>query len=105
MRQATGGLHLLNDDRIAHLVNVEGLHDLQVVCLGLGSLGFPAMQHLAMSGVRRWVLIDRETLEPENLVKHPGLRSDLGREKTAVAADWSAATAIPRSRLNAWTWT
>ena len=46
------------------------------------------MQHLAMSGVRRWVLIDRETLEPENLVKHPGLRSDLGREKTAVAADW-----------------
>ena len=88
MRQATGGLQLLNDDRIAHLVNVEGLHDLQVVCLGLGSLGFPAMQHLAMSGVRRWVLIDRETLEPENLVKHPGLRSDLGREKTAVAADW-----------------
>ena len=53
--------------------------------VGLGSLGFPAMQHLAMSGVHRWVLVDFDTYEEDNLVKHVGMRSDLGRLKIDVA--------------------
>jgi len=88
VRQEDGGLHVLNADRIAHLVDVDGLRDTHVLCLGLGSLGFPVLQHLAMSGVRRWTLIDREALEPENLVKHPAMRAQLGEQKTAIGEAW-----------------
>ena len=74
--------------RISHLLSPDSLEGKTLMIVGLGSLGFPAMQHLAMSGVHRWVLVDFDTYEEDNLVKHVGMRSDLGRLKIDVAKDW-----------------
>jgi hypothetical protein len=41
-----------------------------------------------MSGVRNWHLFDHDALEPVNLVKHPARRSDLGRPKVEIMAEW-----------------
>jgi hypothetical protein len=56
--------------------------------VGLGSGGYPSVQHLAMFGVQNWILIDRDTLGAENLEKHPGMRRDIGRMKTEIAQEW-----------------
>jgi molybdopterin/thiamine biosynthesis adenylyltransferase len=56
--------------------------------VGLGSGGFPVMQHLAMSGWRKFTLIDPDELDSKNLVKHPGLRAEGGRKKVDIAAAW-----------------
>lgn len=74
--------------RINHLLSPEVLVGRRLVVVGLGSVGFPAMQNLAMCGVSDWVLVDRDILSPENLVKHPGMRRDIGRLKTEIAEEW-----------------
>jgi molybdopterin/thiamine biosynthesis adenylyltransferase len=74
--------------RIAHLVEPEILKEKCVVVVGLGSGGYPSVQNLAMFGVAHWILFDRDTLDAENLEKHPGLRSDIGRMKTEIAKEW-----------------
>ena len=58
------------NSRISHLLSPDSLEGKTHMIVGLGSLGFPAMQHLAMSGVHRWVLVDFDTYEEDNLVKH-----------------------------------
>jgi molybdopterin/thiamine biosynthesis adenylyltransferase len=44
--------------------------------------------HLTMNGVMRWVLYDPDRLGPENLVKHPRQRSNLGNLKVDIQRDW-----------------
>ena len=78
----------LPSDRINHLLSPKALAGRRLVVVGLGSGGFPAMQNLAMCGVSDWVLVDRDILSPENLVKHPGMRKDIGRLKTEIAEEW-----------------
>jgi molybdopterin/thiamine biosynthesis adenylyltransferase len=46
------------------------------------------MQHLAMSGWRRFTLVDPDVLQAVNLVKHPGRRVDLGHLKVDIASEW-----------------
>ena len=53
------------NSRISHLLSPDSLEGKTLMIVGLGSLGFPAMQHLAMSGVHRWVLVDFDTYEEE----------------------------------------
>ncbi len=79
----------LDRQRIRHLTGI-GTQDSKITIVGLGSGGFPVMQHLAMSGWRRFTLIDPDKLESVNLVKHPGLRKDQGRLKIDIAAEWLA---------------
>ena len=79
----------LDCQRIRHLTGA-GTQDSKITIVGLGSGGFPVMQHLAMSGWRRFTLIDPDKLESVNLVKHPGLRKDQGRLKIDIAAEWLA---------------
>jgi len=86
------------NSRISHLLSPDSLQGKTLMIVGLGSLGFPAMQHLAMSGVHRWVLVDFDTYEEDNLVKHVGMRSDLGRLKIDVAKDWIV-DRIPTARV------
>ena len=74
--------------RIRHLIDVEALKDKKITIVGLGSLGFPVMQSLVMSGVSNFVLIDRDELEDLNLVKHPAMRKDIGRMKNDIAKEW-----------------
>lgn len=74
-------------NKISHLVGQSGALGC-VLVVGLGSGGFPVMQHLAMSGCQDFILIDPDRMDELNLVKHPALRRDIGREKVAIAADW-----------------
>ncbi|MBN2230001.1 MAG: ThiF family adenylyltransferase [Candidatus Thorarchaeota archaeon] len=75
-------------DRIQYILAPEELEKKRVVVIGLGSGGAPVVQHLAMSGVRKWSLFDPDLLDEVNLVKHPGMRKDLGKTKIAVIAEW-----------------
>ena len=87
-RQPAGALGL-DRQRIRHLTG-DSAQRSRVAIIGLGSGGFPVMQHLAMSGWFRFTLIDHDVLEDVNLVKHPARRSDLGRMKVDIAAEWLA---------------
>jgi molybdopterin/thiamine biosynthesis adenylyltransferase len=102
--QPTGALGL-DRQRIRHLTG-DSPQRSRVTIIGLGSGGFPVMQHLAMSGWRRFTLIDHDVLEDVNLVKHPARRSDLGRLKVDIATEWladrnpaSEVTALPADFL------
>jgi len=41
-----------------------------------------------MNGVRRWILLDPDTYDDVNLVKHPRLRSQLGQPKVTIQEEW-----------------
>ncbi|WP_329092696.1 MULTISPECIES: ThiF family adenylyltransferase [unclassified Streptosporangium] len=77
----------IDTSRIDYLLEQRNAAD-HVVVIGLGSGGFPVLQHLAMSGWANFTLVDPDILEERNLVKHPALRSDLGQPKTAIARRW-----------------
>lgn len=73
--------------RIESLFDVEAFDDLGVMVAGCGSGGGQVAQHLAMSGVKRFTLVDKDILEVENVIRHVcGIRY-LGWQKTAALAD------------------
>ena len=74
--------------RIDHLIQPSALDGKHLVVVGLGSGGFPVVQHLAMCGLKNWTLVDKDTLDEENLEKHPAMREDIGELKTKIAKDW-----------------
>lgn len=78
----------LDFNRIESLTNPEQFKDIRVTIVGLGSGGAPLCDHLVMNGIRHWELYDPDILSPENLVKHPRMRSDLGRLKVDIQKDW-----------------
>ena len=75
-------------DRIRYIITPEELENKTVIVVGVGSGGAPVVQHLAMSGVRNWVLFDPDVLDEVNLVRHPGMRRDIGRNKVTIMAKW-----------------
>lgn len=73
--------------RIDQLFNVEAFANLWVLIAGCGSGGGQVALQLAMSGVRKFILADKDTLQAENVIRHVcGLRY-LGWGKTAALAD------------------
>lgn len=78
----------LDYSRIEYLLNPELLEGARVTVVGLGSGGAPVCDHLTMNGVRDWHLYDPDELSPENLVKHPRMRSDLGKPKVEIQKAW-----------------
>lgn len=78
----------MDTKRIDHLLTPGALEGKRVVVVGLGSGGFPTLQHLAMCGVSDWAVFDMDDLDSVNLVKHPAMRRDLGRRKTEIAEEW-----------------
>ena len=73
--------------RIQRLFDVEAFEDLSVLIAGCGSGGGQVALQLAMSGVRKFVLADKDDLEVENVIRHVcGLRY-LGWRKTAALSD------------------
>ena len=73
--------------RIERLFDVEAFEDLSVLIAGCGSGGGQVALQLAMSGVRKFVLADKDELEVENVIRHVcGLRY-LGWRKTAALSD------------------
>jgi molybdopterin-synthase adenylyltransferase len=73
--------------RIEKLFDIGVLADSKVLIAGCGSGGGSVALQLAMSGLRRFLLADREVLEPENVIRHVcGLRY-VGWKKTDALAD------------------
>jgi molybdopterin/thiamine biosynthesis adenylyltransferase len=77
-------------DRVERLIGKENLVLLaqkRVGVVGLGSGGGFVAQSLAMSGVGHFVLIDDDTLEASNVVRHVADNRYLGQPKADVVAD------------------
>ena len=73
--------------RIARLFEVEAFKDDWVLIAGCGSGGGQVALQLVMSGVRKFILLDKDELEIENVIRHVcGLRY-VDWRKTAALAD------------------
>jgi molybdopterin/thiamine biosynthesis adenylyltransferase len=89
-RNELEGKPIMTWDRVERLIGSENLSLLatkRVGVVGLGSGGGFVAQALAMSGVRRFVLVDDDVLETGNLVRHVADRRELGRPKAEAVAD------------------
>lgn len=76
--------HLFNDDGI---IDLRLLADRRVAVVGLGSGGSHVAMELAKSGVGKFILVDYDRIELQNVIRHVcGLR-DLGRLKTNAMRD------------------
>lgn len=76
-------------DRVERLIgtkNLQRLAEKRVGVVGLGSGGGFVAQSLAMSGVGKFVLVDDDTLEASNIVRHVADLRDLGQPKAAIVA-------------------
>lgn len=58
-----------------------------VIVVGLGSIGGAVALALARAGLRRFVLIDPDTLTIENVCRHVGSLRDLGCHKVSIIHD------------------
>lgn len=73
--------------RISGLFDVQAFADLRVMIAGCGSGGSQVASQLVMSGVRNFVLVDNDVLEPENVIRHVcGIRY-LGQKKAEALSD------------------
>lgn len=57
-------------ERINKLFDVGILSDAKVLIVGCGSGGGNVALQLVMSGIRRFTLIDNDTIQPENVIRH-----------------------------------
>ena len=69
-------------ERIESLFDIEMFGDVKALLLGCGSGGGSVGLQLAMSGIRNFTLVDRDTLGPENVIRHVCGRQFVGRKKT-----------------------
>ncbi|NJL58040.1 ThiF family adenylyltransferase, partial [bacterium] len=74
-------------ERLIGHENLAKLAAKRVAVVGLGSGGGFVAQSLAMSGVGQFILIDDDTLEAVNVVRHVAGLSDVGRPKAEAVAD------------------
>ena len=81
-----------DDDRYARLRLIpwwshEMLRNATVAVVGVGAVGNEVVKNLALMGVGRLVLVDKDTIELTNLTRSVLFRrEDVGQPKTAVAA-------------------
>ena len=73
--------------RIEPLFDIGAFHENRVLIAGCGSGGGQVAQHLAMSGVRKFSLVDNDEFAVENLIRHVCGRRHLGWRKTSALAD------------------
>ncbi len=73
--------------RVSKLFDVQAFAHLRVLIAGCGSGGGQVASELVMSGVKNFVLVDNDVLEPENVIRHVcGIRY-LGQKKTEALSD------------------
>ena len=77
-------------ERVERLIgsdNLEQLAEKKVAVVGLGSGGGFVALSLAMSGVSRFVLVDKDVLESGNVTRHVADLRYVGQNKAAAVAD------------------
>lgn len=74
-------------ERIQSLFDVRLLAPVTVLVAGCGSGGGSVALQLVMSGIRNFILLDRDLLGPENVIRHVCGRSFIGRRKVDALAD------------------
>ena len=86
---SSGALNLYDNlfARISELFDVKAFADSQVLVAGCGSGGGQVALQLAMAGLKHFTLIDKDTIEIENVIRHVcGLRY-IGQRKTDALED------------------
>jgi len=73
--------------RIESLFDIRLFSDTRVFFAGCGSGGASVALQLVMSGIRNFTLMDRDTLGPENVIRHICGRKYIGWKKTEAVAD------------------
>lgn len=74
-------------ERIEALFDIALFKDVRVLIAGCGSGGGTVALQLAMSGIKNFTLIDHDTLEPENVIRHVCGRRYIGQKKVDAVAD------------------
>jgi molybdopterin/thiamine biosynthesis adenylyltransferase len=74
-------------ERIQTLFDIAMFKDVRVLVAGCGSGGSSVALQLVMSGVRNFTLIDHDTLEVENVIRHVCGRRFVGRKKVEAVAE------------------
>jgi molybdopterin/thiamine biosynthesis adenylyltransferase len=77
----------LRQQRLEGLYDVGELRKKRVVVVGLGSGGSTVALELAKAGVARFTLIDPDSLEEANLIRHECDDRYLGKNKAVAVAD------------------
>jgi sulfur-carrier protein adenylyltransferase/sulfurtransferase len=68
---------------------LASLHAARILVIGVGGTGSVVLQHLVGAGMRRFVLVDSDSVQVSNLGRQFIYRlSDVGRPKTDAAADY-----------------
>lgn len=81
---------MINDrtfERIESLFDIELLASVRTLVAGCGSGGASVALQLVMSGVRKFTLIDRDVLGPENVIRHVCGRGFVGKRKVDAVAE------------------
>ncbi|ESX62659.1 hypothetical protein X760_05925 [Mesorhizobium sp. LSHC422A00] len=74
-------------ERIENLFDISLLKNVRVLIAGCGSGGASVALQLVMSGIQNFTLIDNDTLEPENVIRHVCGRRFIGQKKVDAVAD------------------
>jgi hypothetical protein len=90
LAHSRGGDIMIEDrtfERIQSLFDIQLLAPVRVLIAGCGSGGGSVALQLVMSGFRNFTLLDRDTLGPENVIRHVCGRSFIGRRKVDALAE------------------
>ena len=68
-------------ERIQALFDIKQFASVRVFIIGCGSGGGSVALQLVMSGIRNFSLLDRDTLGPENVIRHVCGRAFIGQRK------------------------
>jgi molybdopterin/thiamine biosynthesis adenylyltransferase len=73
--------------RIEALFDIKLFANVRVLIAGCGSGGANVALQLVMSGIRNFTLLDRDVLEPENVIRHICGRQFVGQRKIDAVAE------------------
>ncbi|HWM32067.1 MAG TPA: ThiF family adenylyltransferase [Methyloceanibacter sp.] len=74
-------------ERIESLFDISMLRDINVLVAGCGSGGGNVALQLVMSGIRNFTLIDKDSLGPENVIRHVCGRRFIGQKKVDAVGE------------------
>ncbi|GAA3164002.1 ThiF family adenylyltransferase [Blastococcus jejuensis] len=73
-------------DMAARVPELNGLRNRHVAVFGVGALGSTVTEHLARAGIGQLTVVDRDHLEPGNLVRHAARLDMVGWDKAFTAS-------------------